>query len=35
VGLGRDYTLFATVDGIVKFEHLGKTRKKASVYAVE
>jgi large subunit ribosomal protein L27 len=35
VGLGRDYTLFATVDGIVKFEHLGKTRKKVSVYAVE
>lgn len=35
VGLGRDYTLFALVDGVVKFEHLGKTRKKVSVYALE
>ena len=33
VGLGRDYTLFALVDGVVKFEHMGKTRKKVSVYA--
>jgi large subunit ribosomal protein L27 len=34
VGLGRDYTLFALVDGVVKFEHLGKTRKKVTVTAV-
>jgi len=34
VGLGRDYTLFALVNGVVKFEHLGKTRKKVSVTAV-
>jgi large subunit ribosomal protein L27 len=33
VGMGKDYTLFATVDGIVTFERLGKTRKKVSVYA--
>ncbi len=32
VGLGRDYTLFAKVDGIVAYERLGKTRKKVSVY---
>ncbi|MEI6260186.1 MAG: 50S ribosomal protein L27 [Deltaproteobacteria bacterium] len=33
VGLGRDYTLFATLDGIVKYERYGRTRKKVSVYA--
>ena len=32
VGRGGDYTLFALVDGIVKFERLGKDRKKVSVY---
>jgi large subunit ribosomal protein L27 len=32
VGLGRDYTLFAKIDGIVTFERLGKSRKKISVY---
>ena len=31
---GRDYTLYATVDGVVKYERLGKTRKKVSVYPV-
>ena len=30
---GKDDTLFSVVDGIVKFERLGKTRKKVSVYA--
>lgn len=35
VGKGSDDTLFATVDGNVKFERLGKDRKKVSVYAVE
>lgn len=34
VGLGKDYTLFAKIDGVVKFERLDKTRKKVSVYAV-
>ncbi len=33
VGLGRDYTLFAKIDGIVTFERFGKSRKKLSVYA--
>ncbi|MBU4010262.1 MAG: 50S ribosomal protein L27 [Proteobacteria bacterium] len=33
VGMGRDYTLFAKIDGVVKFEDFGKSRKKASVYA--
>jgi len=32
VGLGKDDTLFAKVDGIVKFERLGRDRKKVSVY---
>lgn len=32
VGRGGDDTLFATKDGIVKFERLGKDRKKVSVY---
>ena len=33
VGLGKDYTLFAKVDGVVAFERLGRARKKVSVYA--
>ena len=33
VGLGKDHTLFALIDGFVKFERLGKDKKKASVYA--
>lgn len=32
VGLGNDYTLFALVDGIVRFEHKGKDKKQVSVY---
>jgi large subunit ribosomal protein L27 len=31
VGLGRDFTLFALVDGVVKYERKGKTRRKVSV----
>ena len=34
VGLGRDHTLFALIDGKVKFEWAAKDKKKASVYAV-
>ncbi|MDR2349930.1 MAG: 50S ribosomal protein L27 [Deltaproteobacteria bacterium] len=34
VGLGRDYTIFALVDGTVKFERYGSDRKKVSVYPV-
>ena len=32
VGKGKDDTLFATKDGIVRFERLGKDRKQVSVY---
>ena len=35
VGIGKDDTLFALIDGKVKFERMGKDRKKVSVYAVE
>ena len=31
VGVGRDHTLFALVEGVVKFERKGKTRRKVSV----
>lgn len=33
VGIGSDDTLFALIDGIVKFERTGKNGKKVSVYA--
>ena len=33
VGLGKDFTLFALINGVVKYERLDKTRKKVSVYA--
>jgi len=35
VGIGSDDTLFALIDGKVKFERVGKDRKKVSVYAIE
>ena len=35
VGLGRDFTLFALVDGKVKFEWAAKNKRRASVYPVE
>ena len=35
VGLGRDYTLYAKVDGVVTFEPFGRKRKKVSVYPAE
>jgi large subunit ribosomal protein L27 len=34
VGVGRDHTLFALVDGTVKFENATRERKRVSVYAV-
>lgn len=34
VGMGKDYTLFAKIDGIVKFERKDKRRKKVSVYSL-
>ena len=35
VGIGSDDTLFATIDGQVRFERYGHDRKRFSVYAVE
>jgi len=35
VGRGSDDSLFALVDGVVRFERMGKDRKRASVYPVE
>ena len=35
VGIGKDDTLFAKVDGIVRFERLGKDKKQVSVYPAE
>ena len=32
VGIGRDDTLFSKIDGIVKYERVGRDRKQASVY---
>ncbi len=34
VGVGKDYTLYSKVDGIVKFERKDKNRKKVSVYSI-
>ncbi|WP_240374736.1 50S ribosomal protein L27 [Bacillus piscicola] len=35
VGIGGDDTLFSKIDGVVKFERLGKKRKQVSVYPKE
>jgi large subunit ribosomal protein L27 len=35
VGLGKDYTIYALIDGKVKFEHYTNIKKKVSVYAEE
>ena len=35
VGIGTDDTLFAKVDGVLRFERLGKDRKQACVYEAE
>jgi len=34
VGLGRDYTIFALIDGVVKFEPAKKNKRRVSVYEV-
>lgn len=34
VGIGRDHTLYALINGAVKFENAAKDRKRVSVYAV-
>lgn len=35
VGLGKDYTIFALIDGVVKFEPASNNRRKVSVYTAE
>ena len=35
VGMGRDYNIFAKIDGLVKYERYGKDRKKVSVHPVQ
>ncbi|HYH97858.1 50S ribosomal protein L27 [Hyalangium sp.] len=35
VKLGRDFTLYSTVNGVVKYERLGRDRKKVSVYPAQ
>jgi large subunit ribosomal protein L27 len=32
VGMGRDYTLFAKIDGVVRYERVGKDRTRVSIY---
>ena len=32
VGMGKDYTLYAKIDGIVSYERVGRSRKRVSVY---
>jgi len=34
VGMGKDFTLFAKIDGVVTYERLGRDKKKVSVYTV-
>lgn len=33
VGVGRDWTLFAKIDGVVKFERVGRSGKRVSIYS--
>jgi large subunit ribosomal protein L27 len=35
VGMGKDFTLFAMIDGVVAFERQGRLRQKVNVYAAE
>ncbi|MBI3303246.1 MAG: 50S ribosomal protein L27 [Deltaproteobacteria bacterium] len=34
VGMGRDYTIFAKINGIVRYDRVGKDRKRVSVYSL-
>ena len=34
VGMGKDHTLFALIDGVVQFDRMGKDRKRVSVLSV-
>jgi len=33
VGMGKDYTLFSKINGIVSYERMGRSKKRVSVYA--
>lgn len=33
VGMGKDFTIFSKIDGVVAYERMGRSRKKVSVYA--
>ncbi|MGA9537415.1 MAG: 50S ribosomal protein L27 [Desulfobacterales bacterium] len=33
VGIGKDYTIFSKIDGVVAYERVGRSRKKVSVHA--
>ena len=35
VGIGKDHTLYALVDGVLRFERVGRDKKQASVYPVD
>jgi large subunit ribosomal protein L27 len=35
VGTGKDYSLWARIDGVVRFERMGKKRQRISVYSAE
>ncbi len=35
VGVGRDYTLFSKVDGVVTFDRMGRSRRRISVQATD
>lgn len=35
VGIGRDFTIFSKVEGLVRYERVGKDRKRVSVYPVQ
>ena len=35
IGMGKDHTLYAKIAGVVKFERLGRDKKKVSVYEVK
>ncbi len=35
VGMGKDHTLYAKITGVVKYERLGRDKKKVSVYEVK
>jgi large subunit ribosomal protein L27 len=35
VGMGRDHTLYALIDGVVRFEHVTPDKQRACVYSVE